>query len=257
MKFIKLLLASCLIFLILKCKNNNQVQLKKENTSKYSQQEISVSRNLDTILIDGIANEKTWKKSSWLPIDQIWIGKQVDTSDFSGRYKLSWSKEALYLLVEIKDDFLIDKINNPLERWWDDDCVEIFIDEDNSGGNHQFNHNAFAYHVGLNGDVVDLDGKDSPKLFNDHIESKMSVGGSNTYVWEFKIYLFPDTYSLNGDQSTLSLFSNKEIGFAIAYCDNDKSEFRENFFGSVIVDGDDKNRGWIDANIFGTIKLKK
>jgi hypothetical protein len=85
----------------------------------------------------------------------------------------------------------------------------------------------------------------------------MSVGGSNTYVWEFKIYLFPDTYSLNGDQSTLSLFSNKEIGFAIAYCDNDKSEFRENFFGSVIVDGDDKNRGWIDANIFGTIKLKK
>jgi len=257
MKFIKLLLASCLTFLILKCKNNNQVQLKKENTSKYSQQEISVSKNLDTILIDGIANEKTWKKSSWLPIDQIWIGKQVDTSDFSGRYKLSWSKEALYLLVEIKDDFLIDKINNPLERWWDDDCVEIFIDEDNSGGNHQFNHNAFAYHVGLNGDVVDLDGKDSPKLFNDHIESKMSVGGSNTYVWEFKIYLFPDTYSLNGDQSTLSLFSNKEIGFAIAYCDNDKSEFRENFFGSVIVDGDDKNRGWIDANIFGTIKLKK
>ena len=40
------------------------------------------------------------------------------------------------------------------------------------------------------------------------------------------------------------------------YCDNDKSELRENFFGSVIVNGDNKNRGWIDANIFGTIKLK-
>ena len=25
----------------------------------------------------------------------------------------------------------------------------------------------------------------------------------------------------------------------------------------VIVEGDNKNRGWIDANIFGTIKLKK
>ena len=61
--------------------------------------------------------------------------------------------------------FLVDKIKNPLERWWDEDCVEIFIDEDNSGGNHQFNHNAFAYHIGLNGDVVDLDSKDTPKAY--------------------------------------------------------------------------------------------
>lgn len=256
MKCIKFLSMSCLIFLILNCKNNNNVQSKKENTLKTNQQEISVSKNIDTIFIDGIANEKTWKKSSWLPIDQVWIGKQVDSLDFSGIYKLSWSREALYLLVEIKDDFLIDKIKDPFERWWDEDCVEIFIDEDNSGGNHQFNHNAFAYHVGLNGDVVDLDGKDSPKLFNNHVESKMSVVSSDIYIWEFKIYLFPDTYTLEGDQTTLNLFSSKEIGFAIAYCDNDKSEFRENFFGSVIVDGNDKNLGWIDANIFGTIKLK-
>lgn len=255
MKFIKILFMSCFIFFMLSCKNNNQVQLKNENTRKYNQQKILVSKNIDTVLIDGIADEKTWKKSSWLPIDQVWIGNQVDSSDFSGRYKLSWSKDALYVLVEIKDDFLIDKIKDPLERWWDDDCIEIFIDEDNSGGNHQFNHNAFAYHVGLNGDVVDLDGKESPRLFNNHIESKMSVGSSNTYIWEFKIFLFPETYTLNGDQTTLNLFPNKKIGFAIAYCDNDKSEFRENFFGSVIVNGDDKNRGWIDANIFGTIKL--
>jgi len=60
---------SCLIFLILNCKNNNNVQSKKENTLKTNQQEISVSKNIDTIFIDGIANEKTWKKSSWLPID--------------------------------------------------------------------------------------------------------------------------------------------------------------------------------------------
>ena len=191
-----------------------------------------------------------------MPINQVWMGKPVDSTDFSGRYKLSWSKEALYVMAEIKDDFLVDKIKNPLERWWDEDCVEIFIDEDNSGGNHQFNHNAFAYHIGLNGDVVDLDSKDTPKLFNNHIESGMSIVEENIAVWEFKISLFPDTYTFNGDQTALSLRSNKKIGFAIAYCDNDTSENRENFFGSVVVDGNDKNRGWIDATIFGTIVLK-
>ena len=256
MKITKLFFFTYFIFSMIGCKKNNPTQLKKENSSKTNNQEITVAKRVDTILIDGIANEKTWKESTWLPINQVWMGKPVDSTDFSGRYKLSWSKEALYVMAEIKDDFLVDKIKNPLERWWDEDCVEIFIDEDNSGGNHQFNHNAFAYHIGLNGDVVDLDSKDTPKLFNNHIESGMSIVEENIAVWEFKISLFPDTYTFNGNQTALSLRSNKKIGFAIAYCDNDTSENRENFFGSVVVDGNDKNRGWIDATIFGTIVLK-
>ena len=237
------------------CKNNNQTQLKKENSNKTNHQEILVAKRVDTILIDGIANEKTWKESTWLPINQVWIGKPVDSKDFSGRYKLSWSKEALYVMAEIKDDFLVDKIKNPLERWWDEDCVEIFIDEDNSGGNHQFNHNAFAYHIGLNGDVVDLDSKDTPKLFNDHIESKRVTSG-NKSIWEFHINLYNDSFKYDKLNEIIQLQASKKIGFAIAYCDNDTSETRENFFGSVVVDGNDKNRGWIDATIFGTIVLK-
>jgi hypothetical protein len=47
------------------------------------------------------------------------------------------------------------------------------------------------------------------------------------------------------------------MGFALAYCDNDTSKERENFIGSVAVAGEDKNRGWIDAGIFGTIVLKE
>ena len=67
---------------------------------------------------------------------------------------------------------------------------------------------------------------------------------------------FIQTYTFNGDQTALKLKSKKKIGFAIAYCDNDQSEFRENFIGSVFVKGDNKNQGWIDADIFGTILLK-
>ena len=255
MKITKLFFFTYFIFSMIGCKNNNQTQLKKENSNKTNHQEILVAKRVDTILIDGIANEKTWKESTWLPIDQVWMGKPVDSTDFSGRYKLSWSKEALYVMAEIKDDFLVDKIKNPLERWWDEDCVEIFIDEDNSGGNHQFNHNAFAYHIDTDGNVVDIIARDTPKLFNDHIESKRVTSG-NKSIWEFHINLYNDSFKYDKLNEIIQLQASKKIGFAIAYCDNDTSETRENFFGSVVVDGNDKNRGWIDATIFGTIVLK-
>ena len=99
MKLKKLVILSGLIFSLLNCKDYNQEQIKKGNKSKDNQQEISVTKNIDSIIIDGIANEKTWKKSSWMPINQLWIGEQVDSLDFTGRYKLSWSKEALYVLA--------------------------------------------------------------------------------------------------------------------------------------------------------------
>ncbi len=215
-----------------------------------------ISKAVDTISIDGKADETTWKKAPWLPIDQVWLGKPVNSSDFKGRYKLSWTQESLFVLVEIQDDSLVNRFKNPLERWWDEDCVEIFIDEDNSDGDHQFNHNAFAYHIDLDGNVVDIIAENTPKLFNDHMESKRITNG-NTSIWEFKIDLYPDTFEYGKENKKVTLFEGKEIGFAIAYCDNDGSEHRENFIGSEVVEGEDKDRGWKDAGIFGTIELKK
>ena len=87
MKITKLFSYTYFIFLLIGCKNNNPTQLKKEKSSKINQQEIPVIKKIDAILIDGIANEKTWKESTWLPIGQVWLGKPVDSTDFSGRYK--------------------------------------------------------------------------------------------------------------------------------------------------------------------------
>jgi len=215
----------------------------------------TVEKIKDTITIDGIANEKTWQSAPWISMDQVWLGNPVSANDFTGKYKLSWSEDSLYVLVEVKDDVLLDRFDNPLERWWDEDCVEIFIDENNSGGDHQFNHNAFAYHIDLKGNVIDIIAKDTPKLFNDHIESKRVTSG-NTSIWEFKIFLFPDTFVYGKPTQSISLHNGKKIGFAIAYCDNDSSDHRENFIGSVMVEGNDKDRGWKDASIFETIQLK-
>ena len=258
MTFYKKLLFLICFVLIVSCKNETKKSILKNKkiSQKVNHQLHSVQKANEVMLIDGLTNESVWKNAKWLPINQVWLGNPVESNDFNGHYKLTWSEEALYVLVEIKDDILRDKFQNPLERWWDEDCVEIFIDEDNSGGNHQFNHNAFAYHIDTKGNVVDIIAENTPKLFNDHVQSKMVISGENTYRWEFKISLFSDDFEYGKPNQKVELSVNKKIGFAIAYCDNDNSEHRENFIGSVVVEGNDKDRGWIDANIFGTIELE-
>ena len=205
-------------------------------------------------LIDGRQDDDCWIDAEWYPLDQRWLGEEYSKKDFSGRYKLSWSKDALYLLVEIKDDILLDKTPNPLEVWWDDDCVEVFIDEDNSGGEHQYNHNAFAYHIALDYNIVDLGPDRKPHLYNDHIEVKRSQK-KNTSIWEMAIHIYRDDYKDGEKNQPIYLTRNKRLGFALAYCDNDASDKRENFIGSEVIEGEDKNRGWIDAGIFGTLVL--
>ncbi|WP_407556840.1 DUF6265 family protein [Winogradskyella sp. 4-2091] len=227
---------------------------KKAEKAKPINQFITVKKAKTTPIIDGKADETIWANSGWLPLDQTWLGDAYTTEDFSGRYKLSWTEDALYLLAETLDDKLVDNNADPLTAWWDDDCLEIFVDEDNSGGEHQYNHNAFAYHIALDGNVVDMSTKKTGKLYNSHLESKRITIGNKT-TWEVKISLFNDTYNDEEDNVAVKLKPNKMIGFALAYCDNDNSKERENFIGSVYVEGTDKNKGWIDANIFGTLKL--
>ncbi len=226
-----------------------------QETNKQTTQLIEVFYTEAAPNIDGISNESIWSKTSWHPIDQRWLGEPYSDEDFSGRYKLTWDDNALYVLAEITDDVLFDQYHDPLKLWWDDDCVEVFIDEENSGGDHQYNHNAFAYHVALDGNVVDMSTEKVGKLYNNHIISKHVTSGNST-IWELKFSLYDNSYEEEGINTPVKLSVGKKIGFAIAYCDNDGSLERENFIGSIPVEGEDKNRGWIDANIFGTIVLK-
>ena len=229
---------------------------KIEKTQKKDHQLNEVKKAVIVPEIDGKMDDPAWQKIKWLPMDQAWIGEYPTVDDFFGRYKVTWTPEALYVLVEVKDDILIDQYKDPMTQWWDDDCVEIFIDSDNSGGEHQFNNNAFAYHIALDGNVLDLDSKKEPILYNNHMVSKRITNG-NVSVWEFSINLYDDTYEEGKTNDALILQKDQKIGFAIAYNDNDTSKERENFMGSVFVPGEDKNQGWINADVFGTILLKE
>lgn len=220
---------------------------------------------LQPINIDGKV-DAAWQNKSWYPLNQLILGKPYTNEDFSGRFKLAWDDEYLYLLAEVTDDVLFDQHANPLHFYWDDDCLEVFIDEDASGGDHQFNYNAFAYHVALDNQVVDIGEKtasnQAPFLtLNDHINSRWqrSEIAPHKVVWELAIKVFDDSFSPDKSNKPVVLQPGKKLGFMLAYCDNDGSKHRENFIGSTditAVDGD-KNLGYKTADVFASLTLSK
>lgn len=262
----RILLLFILLF-ILSCKKNlpnstkdelaviDHKDLRRQNV-KIDHQIRKVKKAVIVPKLDGDMNDPIWKEVIWYGFDQRWLGAPYTFNDFFGRYKVVWTPEALYVLVEIKDDVLFDQNKDPLSLWWDDDCVEIFIDADNSGGDHQYSNNAFAYHVALDGNVVDLDEHKKPLLYNNHVHSKRVTNG-DVSVWEFEIIIYDDTYEEGKVNDPMILKKDQKIGFAIAYNDNDGSKERENFIGSVFIPGEEKNLGWINADVFGTIILEE
>lgn len=212
------------------------------------------------ILIDG-SIETLWDKAAWYPLPYLMAGSKPKKDDFSGRFRLLWDQNYLYLHAEIIDDILSDISHNPLKDYWQDDCLEVFIDSDASGGIHQFNHSAFAYHIALDNQVVDLDENKQARLYNQHVLSRWqrNTQQPEKINWEVAVKLFPDNYSDMQPLPAQQLKVNQNIGFMLAYCDNDGNQQREHFMGSVAITpvNGDSNRGWIDADVFTRMILIK
>jgi Carbohydrate family 9 binding domain-like len=204
--------------------------------------------------VDGNGADECWAKAEWRALDQCLLGLPVPAADFSGRYKVVWTAEKLFVLAEITDDVQRDTHRDPLKQYYDDDCLEIFVDPDASGGDHQYNNQAYAYHVALDGHVVDIGSDRKPRLFDQHVKSKWTREGTRT-VWEAAITLYPASYDSRKPAASkpLPILAGKPIGFMLAYCDNDTQPTRENFYGSEPLSEVNANRGWIDASIFGTL----
>jgi len=210
-----------------------------------------------TPVVDGVAAEPAWDSARWQPIDQLWLGPEYTAVDYQGRFKVLWTPERLYLLVEVVDDILFDSHRDPLVQYWDDDCLEVFVDEDYSGGDHQYNHNAFAYHLSLDNRAIDIGTDRAAHDYSDHVESRWRQAGDRI-VWEVSIAVYGDDY-VDGaaDNRPVTLAAGKVIGLMLAWCDNDGSELRENFVGSESVPFGKKDRGWIDAGLFGRLVLEE
>jgi hypothetical protein len=241
-------------------------------------------------VIDGIMNDLAWDEANWQSIDQVWIpwGDYVDSSDYYGHYKILWSQETnlLYFLVEVHDDVWVDgfKFTGTNESY-NYDIIEVFIDQDNSGGLHIFDgtpesglgtnaENAFTYHLPINfpeeGVVnsdfmaLDLDGtswvNSITMNYANHFPEFVLRKNGDRYCWEFSLKVYNDTYDNNNPvASRVILKPNDIIGLSLAYCDNDDSnetpKLRDNFFGSVAVSKEHYNDHWMNSDDYGTIQL--
>jgi hypothetical protein len=76
-------------------------------------------------------------------------------NDLSAEYKAMWDESNLYLLVDITDDTLVNDTSHDQSitlpsgsaavPWWYDDCIEVYIDADNSKSN-QYDNDDAQYH---------------------------------------------------------------------------------------------------------------
>ncbi len=187
--------------------------------------ETIMSARQDTVLIiiDGYGTDEVWEKSDWYYIDQVWIPYRavLSSNDFSGRYKVSWSEEEnlIYFLAETNDDVFVDGYiynSDPATGggYPNYDILEIFIDEDQSGGNHIFDgtssdgENAFSYHLVIyqpeDGGTVnsmvacDLAGTSWSSYnipdYSDHFQDFMVRRDGNKLTWEFSLKVHDDSY---------------------------------------------------------------
>lgn len=214
------------------------------------------------LTIDGRGEEPDWQQAVWRPLQYLMDGRApVSALDFSARYRAVWRSDALYLLVEVRDDVLLDSVADPLDRYWDDDALEVFVDEDNAGGPHQFDDAAYAYHIALDGQVVDIGPRGpgeapGPRTYPDHVQARWTRDPDDPtlLIWEVRVRL----YAQGAPEQPVRLHAGKRIGFMLAYCDSDQpGKGREHFVGDIEIPARNgsRNLGYLDADVFGVMLL--
>ncbi len=187
--------------------NNNLNSIKKENyndlkkvvpVAAMENGNFKAYRSPTAIIIDGRGKDKAWETATWYDMNYLWMGVEVADTDYYGRFKLSWDADFLYILAEITDDYLQPTLENGLENYWKGDYVEVFVDEDQSGGDHKFNHQAFAYHISTEGHAIDQSTTQQPIFLDSHVRVARTQSG-NIHVWEMAITLYDNTISAENE----------------------------------------------------------
>lgn len=202
-------------------------------------------------IIDGQI-DAVWADAPWMEMNVAWIFESLtrpsSLADFTGKYKAMWTEDHVYLLLDITDDII-----GTDGQFWEQDTVEIFVDEDQSGGPHGNDHSAFAYHVNFTGNVEDSGGS-----IDGHITVAIDKSAAPRYIWEIQmeIYANHNGYDANAQKAArVKLTAGKVMGFTPSYIDNDKGPSREHFMSSVDTPGHQNNQGYLNADSFGTLML--
>jgi hypothetical protein len=94
------------------------------------------------VVVDGEA-EALWSQARQYKIGNVIYGSPSNDEDFSASYKAVYDEKNLYVLVDVTDD----NLKNDSSDFWLDDCVEVFIDADNSKSG-SYGDNDYQFHFG-------------------------------------------------------------------------------------------------------------
>lgn len=89
--------------------------------------------------IDGNEND-AWAAAERNKLTNYLYSPVSSPNDLSAEYRIMWDKDNLYLFVDVTDDML----KSDSEALYQDDCVEVFIDADNSKSS-EYGENDYLY----------------------------------------------------------------------------------------------------------------
>ncbi len=105
-------------------------------------------------VIDGAADE-LWSAARRYKIGNVIYSPLTSADDCSAEFRAMWDENNLYVLVDVTDDMLVNDTSpdqpvtlstgSTVVPWWFDDCVEVYIDADNSKSN-QYDNDDAQYH---------------------------------------------------------------------------------------------------------------
>ncbi|MFY0626901.1 MAG: lamin tail domain-containing protein [Reichenbachiella sp.] len=105
-------------------------------------QTLTISEISEPPVIDGVI-DASWDAIDFESIDRNNAGTISSQEDLSGKFKMSWDTNNLYLIVLVKDDVFHSDMESNV---WNEDGIEIFIDSDNSK-NSSFGTNDFQFQL--------------------------------------------------------------------------------------------------------------
>jgi len=187
------------------------------------------------VVVDGRADD-LWSESRQYKIGNVIYLPPSNEADLSASYKAMWDEKNLYVLIDVTDDSL--KNDSDSDMWYLDDCVEVFIDADNSKS-ESYGDNDAQYHFDWDKSSPSMDRFQNGKM--DGIEFAM-VTTENGYRTEIK---FP--WSTLGAEPS----AGKKIGLDVHVNDDDDGGDRD----SKLTWRGKEDNAWETPSVFGTAEL--
>jgi tetratricopeptide (TPR) repeat protein len=183
-------------------------------------------------------DEQAWAAVPAQAIEHVAYTAPTSPEDLSASFKTLWDNQALYLLVDVVDD---KSVKDSVEFWLDD-CVEVFIDADNSKSG-VYGDKDYQYHFTWEGSQFTSAHSKGESRFN-KIEGVVSTAVTTGKGYRFKIKFPWSTLGITPRPGT-------RIGLDVHVNDDDDGGDRD----TKIMWHTENDIAWQQPKALGTIEL--